>query len=156
MEHALVIIKPDGVQRKLIGRITNRIEEKGLLIAGLKMSFISKEQASENYAAHESKDFYKPLIRYMTSSPVVLMAIKGINAVKITRKLIGATFGQDAEPGTIRGDYAISNRFNLIHCSDSPETAEREIKLFFRDSELLDYDTIDLNWIYDTSEGKYV
>ena len=156
MEHALVIIKPDGVQRKLIGRITNRIEEKGLLIVGLKMSFISKELASKNYAVHKGKDFYKPLIRYMTSSPVVLMAVKGINAIKITRKLTGTTFGQDAEPGTIRGDYAISNRFNLIHCSDSPEAAEREIKLFFEDYELLDYDTIDLNWIYDTSEGKYV
>ncbi len=156
MQHALVILKPDAIQRKLIGKIISRFEEKGILIVGMKMTYISKELAQENYAVHEGKDFYDPLIRYITSGPVVIMALKGVNVVKVGRKLLGATFGHDAEPGTIRGDYAISNRYNIIHCSDSPESAEKEINLFFRKEELLDYDTIDLKWIYDTSEGKSV
>ncbi len=156
MEHALIIIKPDGVQRKLIGKIISRLEEKGFLIMGLKMTFISEKLASNLYAVHKGKDFYNQLIKYMTSSPVVGIGIKGINAVNVARKLIGSTFGQDAEPGTIRGDYAISKRFNLIHCSDSQETADKEISLFFKNEELLDYDTADLRWIYDTSMAKYV
>ena len=156
MEHALVIIKPDGVQRKLMGPIISRLEEKGFLIIGLKMTFVSEELAGKLYSVHKGKDFYDQLIRYMTSSPVVGIVLKGINAVNVTRKLIGATFGQDAEPGTIRGDYAISKRFNLIHCSDSQESADKEVRLFFKNEELLDYDTTDLPWIYDTSKAKYV
>ena len=156
MEHALVIIKPDGVQRKLMGTIISRLEEKGFLIIGLKMTFISEELASKLYSVHKGKDFYDQLIRYMTSSPVVGIVLKGINAVNVARKLIGSTFGQDAEPGTIRGDYGISKRFNLIHCSDSQESADKEIQLFFKNEELLDYDTADLPWIYDTSMAKYV
>ena len=156
MQHALVIIKPDGVQRKFVGRIISRFEDKGLLIVGLKMTFISKELASKNYEVHKGKDFYEPLIRYMTSGPVVVIALKGLNAVKIVRKLMGYTFGQDAEPGTIRGDFAISDRYNLIHCSDTAEAAENEIRLFFSEEELLDYDTTDLHWIYDAQKSKYV
>ncbi|MGR3176560.1 MAG: nucleoside-diphosphate kinase [Candidatus Anammoxibacter sp.] len=161
MQLALIIIKPDGVQRKLMGKIISRLEEKGLLIAGLKMMVISKELANEHYADHKGKGFYEALIKYMTSGPVVVMALKGQNTFKVVRKLMGSTFGQEAEPGTIRGDYAISNRFNLIHCSDSLEAAEKEIGLFFKEEELLyngtaDYETADLRWIYDASDGDYV
>lgn len=156
MQDVLIIIKPDGVQRRLIGEIINRFENKGLIVAGLKMAAIPKDTAMENYSAHKDKDFYDPLIRYMTSSPVVLIALRGLNAVQVARKMVGATFGQNAEPGTIRGDYAISNRFNLVHCSDSPEAAEREIGLFFTDDEIIAYNTTDMRWIYDSSEEKYV
>lgn len=155
MEHTLIVLKPDAVQRKLTGKIISRFEEKGLLIIGLKMTFLSEEHAKEFYSANKRKDFYAPLIRFVTSSPVILLVLKGNNAIKVARKLVGSTFGQDAEPGTIRGDYAISNRYNIIHCSDSPEAAEKEINLLFGKEELLDYDTTDLNWIYDASERRY-
>lgn len=156
MQYALIIIKPDGVHRRLVGRIINRIEEKGLVIVGQKMMVISKELAEANYSVHKGKVFYEPLIEFMTSGPVVAMVVKGVNVATVARKLIGATFGQDAEPGTIRGDYAISNRFNLIHCSDSEESAKREIGLFFKDDELFDYDTVDLNWVYATAGDEYI
>lgn len=156
MQQALVIIKPDGVQRRLIGKILQKIEEKGLLVVGLKMMVIPEKMASANYVEHEGKPFYKALIHYMTSGPSVIMVLYGMSAICVARKLIGSTFGRDAEPGTIRGDFAISKRFNIVHCSDSPESAENEINLFFTKEELLDHKTIDLNWIYDSSEGNYV
>jgi nucleoside-diphosphate kinase len=154
METTLIIIKPDGVQRALCGRIITRFEEKGLQIAALKLMRISKELAATHYEPHKEKKFYPGLVRFMTSSPVVVMALRGIDAIAICRKMMGATFGSKAEPGTIRGDFGVSNSFNLIHGSDSAEAAARELKLFFREEDLISWTPAQLGWVYDTSEEK--
>jgi len=131
LERTLIILKPDALQRKLVGKIIARFEQKGITISALKMMRISKELAETHYRAHKGKDFYEPLIRYITSVPVVVMVLEGKNICDVARKMMGATFGSDADAGTIRGDFAISNRFNLIHGSDNPEAARKEIALFF-------------------------
>ncbi len=151
MQKTLVIIKPDAVQRRLIGKIINRVEEKGLEIVGLKMAVISDGLAKEHYSVHEGREYYENLIKFMTSGPVVMLVLKGMNAIEVTRKLMGSTFGYEADPGTIRGDYAISKRFNLIHGSDSEESAEREISLFFENGDLTQNEQSDFKWIYDMS-----
>ncbi|MCF6156980.1 MAG: nucleoside-diphosphate kinase [wastewater metagenome] len=156
MEKTLVILKPDAVQRRLLGKIISRFEEKGFQIVGLKMMQISESLARKHYASHEGKDFFEPLIRYTTSAPVIVMVLKGKNSIEIIRKMMGATFGSKAEPGTIRGDYAVSNRFNLIHGSDSPASAEKEIGIFFKEEEVFEYNPIDIPWVYDTSHGDIV
>src|SRR5574337_414963 len=153
MERTLIILKPDSVQRRLTGKIISRFEEKGFQIIGLKMTRISETMARRHYATHEGKDFFEPLIRYTTSAPVVVMALKGKNAIEVVRKMMGATFGSKSEPGTIRGDYALSNRFNLIHGSDSPASAEKEIDIFFKKEEILEYTLTDIQWVYDMSTG---
>jgi nucleoside-diphosphate kinase len=152
METTLLIVKPDGVQRGLVGRIVGRFEEKGLQIVGMKMMTISEELAHTHYAAHRERPFFTGLVNFMTSSPVVVLALRGNNAIEICRKMMGATFGSNAEPGTIRGDFGVSNSFNLIHGSDSPEAATKEMGLFFNDGEVQDYTLGNLNWIYDASE----
>ncbi|MEZ6196110.1 MAG: nucleoside-diphosphate kinase [Planctomycetota bacterium] len=152
METTLLIVKPDGVQRGLVGRILSRFEEKGLQIVGLKMMTISQDLAATHYEAHKARPFYAGLVRFMTSSPVVVFAVRGNGAIAISRKMMGATFGSNAEPGTIRGDFGVSNSFNLIHGSDSPEAAERELGLFFGKGEVQDFEMGNLNWIYDASE----
>jgi nucleoside-diphosphate kinase len=149
MERTLVILKPDAVQRRLVGKIVTRLEEKGLQIVAMKLMRIPEATCRAHYAVHQGKDFYEPVVRYMTSGPVVALVIQGKGAIDITRKMMGATFGSKAEPGTIRGDFAVSNRFNLIHGSDSPKSAEHEIALFFRKDEILDCSPDDLRWIYD-------
>jgi nucleoside-diphosphate kinase len=154
MDTTLIIVKPDGVQRGLVGRIVARFEEKGLQIAGLKMMRISNELAATHYEPHKEKKFYPGLVRFMTSSPVVVLALSGINAIAICRKMMGATFGSNAEPGTIRGDFGVSNSFNLVHGSDSAESAARELKLFFKDDELISWKPASIVWTYDTSEEK--
>ena len=131
METTLIILKPDAVQRGLMGRIISRFEEKGLQIVGAKLMQISPELAAKHYAAHQGKPFYDGLVKFMTSSPVLVLAISGNGAIAICRKMMGATFGSKAEPGTIRGDFGVSNSFNLIHGSDSPEAAAHELNLFF-------------------------
>ena len=151
MQKTLVIIKPDGVQRRLIGKIINRFEEKGLKIIGLKMTVITEELAKEHYSDHDGRDYYEKLVKFMTSGPVVMMVLRGKKAIAVTRKLMGSTFGHEAEPGTIRGDFAISKRFNLIHGSDSEESAAKEISLFFENGELIQNDQSGLKWIYDLS-----
>ncbi len=156
MEKTLIIVKPDAVQRRLMGKIISRFEDKGFQIIGLKMILITESMARKHYAEHEGKDFFEPLVRYTTSAPVLVMVLKGKNAIEIVRKMMGATFGFRAEPGTIRGDYAVSNRFNLIHGSDSPISAEKEIGIFFRREDLFEYNLSDLSWIYDTSAGDIV
>ncbi len=148
MQKTLIIIKPDAVQRRLIGKIINRFEEKGLQIIGMKMTTISADLAEKNYAAHEGKEFFEKLIKFITSGPVVIMVLRGKNAIKVIRKLMGSTSGHEAAPGTLRGDYAMSGRFNLLHGSDSVESAEREIAIFFKDENILDYEQLDLEWIY--------
>ncbi len=151
METSLVLIKPDGVQRRLAGRILARFEEKGLQIVGAKLMRITPQLAERHYESHRGKPFYPGLVAFMTSGPVLALALRGKNAVAIVRKMLGATFGSKAEPGTIRGDFGISDGFNLVHASDAPETAQRELALFFRPEELIDYPMGDLAWVYDTS-----
>ena len=152
MERTLILAKPDAVQRGMVGNIISRFEAKGLKIVGLKLMQISDELAERHYAAHAQRHFYQGLVRFMTSAPVVAMAIEGIDAVRICRKMMGATFGSNAEPGTIRGDLAVSNSFNLIHGSDSPEAASGELELFFTPGEILDYELHAFRWIYDAEE----
>lgn len=152
METTLLIIKPDAVQRGLVGRIVSRFEEKGLQLTGMKMMTISKELAHQHYDAHKEKPFFEGLVRFMTTSPVVVMSVRGNDAIQICRNMMGATFGSKADPGTIRGDWGVSNSFNLIHGSDSAEAAERELGLFFQDGEIQEYPLGNINWIYDASE----
>ena len=154
MERTLIILKPDALQRGLSGKIITRFEEKGLQIVGLKLVAITEELAAQHYAPHKGKPFYEGLIRFMTSSPVVVMALQGKGAIEIARKMMGATFGYKAEPGTIRGDYGMSSSFNLIHGSDSPEAAKAELALWFKPDELLTYDLANRVWTYDFSKGN--
>ena len=153
MERTLVMIKPDGVQRRLVGRILTRFEERGLTTVGMKMVKLSEALVRKHYAEHEGKAFYEPLVRFMTGGPTIVLALEGINCVTIVRGMMGQTFGSDSPPGTIRGDFGLSNRFNLVHGSDSIESAQKELSLFFEEGELLDHSPCDINWIYDFSEG---
>lgn len=154
METTLIILKPDAVQRGLCGRIISRFEDKGLQVVGCRMMKISQALAERHYEFHQGKPFYEGLVRFMTSSPVVVLALRGVGAIAISRKMMGATFGSKAEPGTIRGDFGVSNSFNLIHGSDSPEAAHRELDLFFEDDEILDWDRASQGWMYDLSSGS--
>lgn len=154
METTLIIFKPDAVQRGLMGQILTRFENKGLKVVGAKLMQISQDLASTHYKDHQGKPFYDGLVGFMTSSPVMVLALQGNNAIAVCRKMMGATFGSNAESGTIRGDFGVSNSFNLIHGSDSPEAAEREIGLFFNDGEILSYDRAIEGWVYDMSGGE--
>ena len=153
MERTLIILKPDSLQRGLVGKIITRFEEKGLQIVGLKQVLITEELAAQHYAPHKGKPFYEKLIRFMTSSPVIVIALQANNAIEITRKMMGATFGSKADPGTIRGDFGVSSSFNLIHGSDSPESAKAELALWFKPEELHTYDLANRVWTYDFSKG---
>ena len=153
METTLIILKPDAVQRGLMGRIIARFEDKGLQIVGCKMMTISQDLAAKHYESHKGKGFYDGLVAFMTSSPVLVLAIRGVGAIGICRKMMGATFGSNAEPGTIRGDFGVSNSFNLIHGSDSPEAAERELGLFFGAGEVQAFERAVEGWVYDLSGG---
>lgn len=151
MERTLVLLKPDAVQRGLIGSIITRFEQKGLKIVGMKMMTISPDLAAQHYEAHRERPFYPGLVKFMTSSPVIAMALEGNGAIGITRTMMGATFGADAAPGTIRGDFGVSRSYNLVHGSDSPEAAERELKLFFPEGcSEHSYDAF--GWIYDAED----
>ncbi|ALU12072.1 nucleoside diphosphate kinase [Ignicoccus islandicus DSM 13165] len=140
VELEFVMIKPDGVKRGLIGEIISRIERKGLKIKALKMIKMSKEMAEELYAEHKGKPFFNDLVEYVTSGPVVVMIVEGPKAVQVVRKMIGATDGAEAEPGSIRGDFALSKARNIVHATDSPEKVEKEASIFFKLDELVDYD----------------
>jgi len=153
METTLIILKPDAVQRGIAGRIISRFEEKGLQIVGMKLTTIPRDLAETHYQDHKGKPFYDGLVNFMTSSPVVIMAARGVGAIAISRAMMGATFGSKADAGTIRGDFGVSNSFNLIHGSDSPEAAERELGLFFAPGEVLDYERPIDRWVYDQSSG---
>jgi nucleoside-diphosphate kinase len=154
METTLIILKPDAVQRGLMGQILTRFENKGLQVVGCKLMQISQQLAATHYEAHKERPFYPGLVKFMTSSPVLVLAIKGNGAITIARNMMGATFGSKANPGTIRGDFGVSNSFNLIHGSDSPEAAARELKLFFGAGEVLSWSRAGDAWIYDMSGGK--
>ncbi len=153
MERTLIIFKPDAVQRGLCGELLHRFERKGLQVVGMKLMRISPQLAETHYAAHKGKPFYPGLVKFMTSSPVMVLALAGKDAIAIARKMMGATFGSKAEPGTIRGDYGVSNSFNLIHGSDSVEAAQRELELFFKPEDLLDWTPASQGWVYDLSKG---
>jgi len=146
-ELEFVMIKPDGVVRGLIGEVISRIERKGLKIVAMKMINVSREQAEKLYEVHKGKDFYEGLVNYVTSAPVVVMVVKGPNAVKIVRNLIGATDPREAKFGTIRGDFALDISRNIVHAGDSPENAMRELKIFFDENELLEYKRTDEDWL---------
>ena len=134
-----MLVKPDGVQRGLIGTVIGRIESKGLKIAGLKLIHVSEELAKEHYGEHVGRPFFGDLVSFITSSPVVALAVEGDNAVSVVRTLMGGTNPQEADPGTIRGDFGMTIGMNLVHGSDSAESAERELNLFFDKNEILDY-----------------
>ncbi len=154
METSLIILKPDAVQRGLMGRIISRFEDKGLQVVGARLMRISRDLAQRHYEPHRGKPFYEGLIKFMTSSPVLVLAVRGVGAIDVSRKPMGATFVSQAEPGTIRGDFGVSNSFNLIHGSDSPESAEHELGLFFGPGEILDHDRAIDGWVYDLSGGE--
>jgi nucleoside-diphosphate kinase len=153
MERTLIILKPDAVQRRLTGRIIQRFEEKGLAIAAMKMMHISRELAERHYAPHKGKPFYPGLIDYITSGPVVVMVLAGNRCIEIARTLMGKTFGYEAAPGTIRGDFGASRSFNLVHGSDAPESAKTEIALYFQPHELLEYSPVDAGWVYPRNDA---
>ncbi len=154
MERTFSMIKPDGVQRRLVGRILNRYEEKGLQVVGLKLVSMTEAQAKDLYSVHEGRPFYESLVKFITSGPVVVMAIQGAYAIPVVRKLLGATFGYEADPGSIRGDFGSSKGFNLVHGSDSAESATRELPIFFRDDEFVSYNPADLAWVYEGPERE--
>ncbi|MCE5260126.1 MAG: nucleoside-diphosphate kinase [Chloroflexi bacterium] len=139
MERTLVLVKPDGVQRGLIGEIIGRFERRGLKLVGLKMLQMTEQLARRHYAVHEGKAFYPGLIQYITSAPVVAMVWEGPKAIENVRKMMGATRPEEAAPGTIRSDLALATSRNLVHGSDSPETAAFEIGLFFNENELIEW-----------------
>ena len=147
-ERTLIIVKPDGIQRHLAGEIIRRFEKKGLKLVAAKFVQISEELAGQLYAVHRGKPFFEGLIKYLSSVPVLVTVWEAQGIINMTRKMIGATFGYDAEPGTIRGDFSCSRGYNLIHGSDSPESAEQEIKLFFSPDEIIDYELTDAHWLY--------
>ncbi len=150
MERTFVMLKPDAVQRAIVGEIISRLERKGLKIVAMKMLKVDRELAERHYAEHRGKPFFEGLVGYITSSPVVAMVVEGKDAVKVVRTLVGATNPIEAQPGTIRGDYGLDVGRNVIHASDSKESAEREISLFFKPEEIFEYKRIDERWIYES------
>ncbi|MFB0538312.1 MAG: nucleoside-diphosphate kinase [Anaerolineae bacterium] len=149
MERTLVIIKPDGVQRGLIGPIITRLEKRGLKITAMKMIQMDYDLAERHYAVHEGKPFYEPLLEYITSAPVVVMVVEGKEAIEVVRRTMGATNPMEATPGTIRADYGLEIGRNLVHGSDGAETAAFEIPLFFNEDEILSYGRDTDRWIFE-------
>ena len=143
------MVKPDGVQRGLVGKILQRIEEKGFKIVAMKLTNMPQEKAKEHYAEHVGKKFYQDLVDFITCGPSVSMVVEGRGAILAMRKLNGATNPAEAAPGTLRGDYGIETGRNVVHASDSPASAAREIALHFDDSELISYQRIDEAWLYE-------
>lgn len=149
MEKTYLMIKPDGVQRGLVGEIVSRFEKKGLKLVAAKLMTIPKEVAENHYGEHKGKPFFPSLISYITSGPVFAMVWEGENAVQVCRNMMGKTNPQDSAPGTIRGDYCLVTGLNIIHGSDSPASAEREIGIFFKPEELVNYSKDSDKWIYE-------
>lgn len=147
MERTLVLIKPDAVARRLVGKILSRFEEKGLWLVGMKHLTMSQEIADQHYAEHKAKPFFKDLCSFMTSSPLVALVLEGPGAIALVRTMVGKTKVEEAAPGTIRGDFALSTQNNLIHASDSQDSATREIAIWFSDSELSSYRPCDGKWV---------
>jgi nucleoside-diphosphate kinase len=150
-ERTLIIIKPDGIQRHLAGEIIGRFEKKGFKLVAARFFRACEDLARRLYAVHRDKDFYEPLVKYLSSGPVLVTVWEGRRVVAVTRKMMGATFGYEAQPGTIRGDFGCSQRCNLVHGSDSAESAQQEIELFFTPEEILDYELSDTAWVFGKS-----
>src|SRR5229473_473094 len=151
MQQTLLLLKPDAVQRRLIGTIIERFEQKGLRLTGLKFVHADRALAEKHYAVHKGKPFYESLLQFLTSGPTVAMVWEGREAVQVARTIIGPTDGAKAPPATIRGDFAISIQNNLVHGSDNPENAAAEIALWFRPDELVDYQIVDAPWVAGSS-----
>jgi nucleoside-diphosphate kinase len=147
MERTLIIFKPDAMNRCLVGRILSRFEDKGLRVAAMKLQRSPREQVEKHYEVHKERPFYGSLVDFMTSGPVILAVLQGPNAITVVRKMLGATNGIEAEPGTIRGDFGLDKQFNLVHASDGPETATAEIDLFFKPDEIVEYQRATDTWI---------
>jgi nucleoside-diphosphate kinase len=153
VERTLVLLKPDAVQRHLIGPILTRFEQKGLKLVGLKLRRFPLETIQKHYSDHAEKPFYKNLVDFMTSGPVVALAFDGKDAIAVVRRLVGKTNAREADPGTIRGDFGMSFSNNMVHASDGPEAAAKELGLFFGDEgDLVEWDPVDLGWTYNIAE----
>jgi nucleoside-diphosphate kinase len=142
MQRTLVLLKPDCVQRRLMGRIITRFEEKGLNIVAMKMIHVTPEQSREHYREHVEKPFYPSLEKFITSAPVLAMAVEGLDVVRVIREMVGATSGLQAAAGTIRGDYSSSRQMNLVHASDGEDSAQRELELYFNNSDFCPYEPV--------------
>lgn len=142
LQRSLVLLKPDCVERRLMGQVISRFESKGLNIVAMKMLRVTPELAKEHYAEHVSKPFYPSLEQFITSAPIVAMAVEGLDVIRLIRDMLGATNGLNAAPGTIRGDLSSSRQMNLVHASDGPEAAERELKLYFEDAEFCNHELL--------------
>ena len=147
IERTLVLIKPDGVQRQLVGRILARYEERGLKIVGLKLVHVDRDMAERHYAAHQAKPFFGSLVDFIISAPLVALALDGPNAIAVVRAINGATRPHEAAPGTVRGDFALETAQNIVHASDGPEAAVEELALWFSPAELLDYERDVDRWV---------
>ncbi len=152
LERTLILVKPDGVHRRLIGSVISRIENKGLGIIAMKMLQVTPEQSRQHYEEHVEKPFYPELESFITSAPIVAMIVQGPEAVSVMRTLIGATNGRAAAPGTIRGDFGASKQMNLIHGSDSVDSANREIAIYFKSDEICDYQSALTDWSWAKGE----
>ena len=146
MERTLVLLKPDCVQRRLMGRVITRFEEKGLNIIAAKILRVTPALAKQHYAEHVNKPFYPGLEKFITGSPIMALVVEGLEVIRVVREMIGATSGLKATAGTIRGDYSSSRQMNLVHASDGPEAAEREINLYFKPEEILPYEPTLIGW----------
>jgi len=153
MERTLVLLKPDCVQRRLMGRVVSRFEEKGLNIIAMKMLQVTPDLAKQHYAEHVEKPFYPGLEAFITASPIVALVVEGLEAIRVVRDMLGATSGLKAAPGTIRGDYSSSQQMNLVHASDGPDAAARETELYFDASELYPYEPTLTPWMRAGDEG---
>lgn len=147
MQRTLILLKPDAVQRRLVGEVVGRFERKGLRLVGLKLVQASRDLAEKHYAVHKGKPFYDSLLSFLTSGPTVALVLEGREAVAVCRNLMGMTDGAKAPPGTIRGDFGLSVQNNLVHGSDSPENAALEIGLWFQPSELVQFTSTDATWV---------
>lgn len=152
MEQTLILLKPDCFERRLVGRLISRFEDKALSIAALKLIQVTPELAKQHYAEHAEKPFYPALESFITGAPVVAMVLEGLNAIKVVRKMLGATNGLEAEPGTIRGDFSSSRQMNLVHASDGPDAAKREIELYFAEGEVVSHSPCLVDWFRASDE----
>lgn len=153
MESTLILLKPDCVQRRLIGRIISRFEDKGLNLVAMKMIQVTPELSKQHYAEHVSKPFYPNLESFITAAPIVAMVLEGLDAIRVVREMLGKTNGLQAAPGTIRGDFSSSRQMNLVHASDGPEAAAREISLYFKANEICRYNVSLTPWFRASDEG---
>src|SRR5258708_20664171 len=154
MERTLILFKPDAIQRRLAGKLLSRLEDRGLKIVGMKMLRVTKELSAKHYAEHVSKPFYSLLEQFITSGPVIAVVAEGPQAVAVVRGMMGPTNGAQAPPGTIRGDYGLSRQMNLMHGSDSTDAAVREIDVYFRQDELIAYETTLPEWVVSADDAK--